>query len=593
MTINPKDQSIPVSGADLPENSSAGNGTNAGDGLTRRGFLGTVGAGSAIVAATTSLGGCSGGDGQALAAGAVGPESAFQRRLSARDVRINTAQEGFLAGTPAQSNNGDEDRYPTRYGSFSKTLPHNSLGEPDAAAYAVYLSALSSGNVADFNAIPAGPAKLHSPQAGICFEMAGIDHQAVAMPHAPTFRSAEQASEMVENYWMSMLRDVWYENYGSDMLVGSAIADLNAMSDFRAPKVAGAVTPGTVFRGPTAGDLAGPYISQFLLSPFNYGSIRVEQKHRTGVAGVDYMTQVGDGTTDFQWLHLQNGGNPAGSAFQQVSFANSVYIRDFRSLARSVRDDPLYQFYYNAALMCLQSGVPLQSGNYYKTSTNQLAFATLGPPHIFDLVAKACGQALRNIWYHKWNVHRRIRPEEYAGRVHFHQANQATYELHSDVLNSAAVSRLLMLNGTALCPQAYPEGCPPHPSYGAGHNVVAAAGVTILKAFFDGSTLLANLPATAATTLKTPKVSAADGLSLVNYMGSDAGQLTVGGELDKMASNVAMGRNCASVHWRTEALESFKIGEAVAVSILREMKATVNEPFSSTFIGFDGSTVVI
>jgi hypothetical protein len=123
--------------------------------------------------------------------------------------------------------------------------------------------------------------------------------------------------------------------------------------------------------------------------------------------------------------------------------------------------------------------------------------------------------------------------------------------------------------------------------------VVAAAGVTILKAFFDGSTLLVNLPTTPATTLKTPKVAAADGLSLVDYGGGDAGSMTVAGELDKLASNVAMGRNCASVHWRTEAQESFRIGEAVAIALLREMKACVNEPFSSTFTAFDGSTVVI
>ncbi|MEM7163573.1 MAG: hypothetical protein AAF487_14165, partial [Bacteroidota bacterium] len=40
-------------------------------------------------------------------------------------------------------------------------------------------------------------------------------------------------------------------------------------------------------------------------------------------------------------------------------------------------------------------------------------------------------------------------------------------------------------------PMAFPEGSPMHPAYGAGHATVAGACVTILKAFFDTSTVLA------------------------------------------------------------------------------------------------------
>ena len=36
------------------------------------------------------------------------------------------------------------------------------------------------------------------------------------------------------------------------------------------------------------------------------------------------------------------------------------------------------------------------------------------------------------------------------------------------------------------------EGCPTHPSYGAGHATVAAACVTILKAWFDESFVFPN-----------------------------------------------------------------------------------------------------
>jgi hypothetical protein len=101
-----------------------------------------------------------------------------------------------------------------------------------------------------------------------------------------------------------------------------------------------------------------------------------------------------------------------------------------------------------------------------------------------------------------------------------------------------------------LLPQVFPEGSPLHPSYGSGHATVAGACVTILKAMFDGSTGYAN-----------PVVASADGLSLVPYVGSDANSLTVEGELNKLASNVAHGRNIAGVHWRSDAYWSLRLGE--------------------------------
>ena len=51
---------------------------------------------------------------------------------------------------------------------------------------------------------------------------------------------------------------------------------------------------------------------------------------------------------------------------------------------------------------------------------------------------------------------------------------------------------------------------------------------------------------------------AADGLSLVRSQSRDA--LTVGGELNKLAANVALGRNAAGVHWRSEALDELLLG---------------------------------
>jgi len=141
--------------------------------------------------------------------------------------------------------------------------------------------------------------------------------------------------------------------------------------------------------------------------------------------------------------------------------------------------------------------------------------------------------------------------------------------------------------GNHLLPMAFPEGSPVHPAYGSGHATVAGACVTILKAWFNESTRLVDVGL-------TPVQPTDDGLNLVPYLETDADELTVGGELNKIATNVATGRNTAGVHWRSDATESMKLGEQIAISILREHKACYNEPFSGfNLTKFDGTQIVV
>ncbi|MEO6051079.1 MAG: hypothetical protein ABIP78_07075 [Pyrinomonadaceae bacterium] len=68
----------------------------------------------------------------------------------------------------------------------------------------------------------------------------------------------------------------------------------------------------------------------------------------------------------------------------------------------------------------------------------------------------------------------------------------------------------------------------------------------------------------------------------------------MGGELDKIASNVANSRNIAGVHWRSDAAESLLLGEAVAISILRDQRASHNEVFNGfSLTKFDGTTIIV
>jgi membrane-associated phospholipid phosphatase len=126
---------------------------------------------------------------------------------------------------------------------------------------------------------------------------------------------------------------------------------------------------------------------------------------------------------------------------------------------------------------------------------------------------------------------------------------------------------------------AYPEGCPTHPAYPSGHATIAGACATMLKAFFKES-----------FEVPSPVTSSDDGLSLQPYSGG----LTIGGEINKLASNVAIGRNAAGVHWRSDALQGMYLGEAVSISILKDYRQTYNESFGGfTLTKFDGSVVTI
>ena len=89
-------------------------------------------------------------------------------------------------------------------------------------------------------------------------------------------------------------------------------------------------------------------------------------------------------------------------------------------------------------------------------------------------------------------------------------------------------------------------------------------------------------------------VSDAAGANLIAYVGADAGSLTVEGELNKLAANISLGRCHAGVHWRSDYTESLKLGEALAISILRDQKSGYNEKFVGLkFRRFDGSPVTV
>jgi hypothetical protein len=537
---------------------------------SRRVFLGQVGA--ATLAATVI-----GSEAQAAT-------GSNQRANECAKLRRDAATAGLQA-TPQNlqhPNNDDENIYPNKIGNFSKGLPHNNDGTVVLSAYNALVNAINSGRPADFDAIPlGGTVRLTNPQSGLAFDMQGPDAHALVQPPAPALASREQAAEISENYWMALLRDVPYSQYPTNPIANAAAADLTLYgSDFKGPKSGGAVTTATLFRGLTPGDRVGPQLSQFFYQDCNFGANKIEQKITTTVPGVNYMT-------DFNtWLAVQRGTAQGPNAFDPVP----RYMRNGRDIGQWVHIDVLFQAYFHAFLILAGAGAPFDDGNPYNNNPTQFGFGTFGGPHIATLLCEVSTRALKAVWYQKWFVHRRLRPEVMAERVDRTLFAGAGYPVHSEILNSFNDSNRLkgfMPVGSALLPMAFPEGSPTHPAYGAGHATVAGACVTILKAWFKETTRLVDIGL-------DPLQPTDDGLSLVPYTGSDAGDITVAGELNKIAANVALGRNTAGVHWRSDATESMKLGEAIAIGILKDQRACYNEVFNGfTLRKFDGTTVTV
>lgn len=541
--------------------------------FSRRSFLSSLSALGAIAAGTTvtaHAGGSVGGKGIRTRRPAR-PSAAEIRRTAAYNKRLAAAIQQRNIPLPAHPGNTDEALYPNFIGSFTKALPHNSVGEVDVNAYQLYRRAFAARTQAAFNAIPlGGVVKLANPQASLAFSIEGGDSHHFTMPAAPALASAWAAGEMVEVYWRAWARDVPFIEFESDPAIAAAAGDLSALPDFRGPKIGGNVTSATLFRGGLPGEETGPLISQFLWKDIPYGATTIPQRYRTTAENDNH------GTTFAGWLNLQNGGAPLTAATADGPY----YIASGRDLAAYVHYDFSYQAFLSAALILLSyGGGAFDENNPYGAITNQGAFISFGGAHLLDLVARVANEALKAAWYQKWLVHRRLRPEAYAGLVHRVVEEGAEYPLHESVLDSAVLPLIQGAYASSLLPLAYPEGSPTHPAYPAGHATIAGACVTMLKAFFRESFEVPN-----------PVQANALGDALVAY----AGSLTVGGELNKLASNIAHGRDTAGVHWRSDGWGGLLLGEDVAIRLLRDHKTLTHESFAGfSMTKFDGTTITI
>jgi len=518
----------------------------------------------------------------------IGPIDPQQRAIDARKLRTDTAQHNFIEPLPAHPDNNDEATLPDYINSYTKGLNHDPDGIVYPASYQSLLTALQSGKPADFDAIEMSPVNelgLRNPQAAYSYLMEGKDPHSFTMPAAPAFDSAWQASDAIEVMWQAITRDVPFANYDNDPLIHAAVQDMNNMTEYKGPSDNGTVTTQTLFRGIGVGELVGPYISQFLLKPIPYGATTVEQLY--DIPEADH--KINNFMTSFpEWLAIQNGVKA--TAKQQN--LQPRYIYSGRALAQFVLKDFVYQAYLGATRIIRSFGpAAYDSNDPYKGKNSEARSPLFGNNHAADFIGRIAMGSQNVAWVQKWLVHRRARPEVFFARVHSHLTDEnINYPIHDDVLSSPALNIMFNMNaetnggtGTYLLATATPDGSPLHPSYPAGHAVMAGAAVTMLKAFFNGDFVIPD-----------PVKPNVDGTALMHYPEGEAPTLTIEGELNKLASNISLGRDVAGVHYRTDGDLGIVLGEEYAISVLRELVKTYNEDFKGwTFHRFDGTPVLI
>ena len=194
---------------------------------------------------------------------------------------------------------------------------------------------------------------------------------------------------------------------------------------------------------------------------------------------------------------------------------------------------------------------------------------TFGQAEVTDFLGRVTTAALKAAYCQKWMVHGASRPEALGGLIHQTRTGIRKYPIHSSVFQSIAVDEVFNQNKSGFLPQAYPEGCPLHPSYPAGHAVIAGACSVVLKACFDWAMFLPSCV--------EPN---ADGTSLVPLPGYAP---TVGDEIDKLALNVCMARDWAGIHYRSDCEVGLQLGEDVAISILQDLARTYSEDFKGFY----------
>lgn len=379
-----------------------------------------------------------------------------------------------------------------------------------------------------------------------------------------------------------------------------------------------------------------------------YGVLSVDQRVPVAEPGRNYMIDMDT------YVSVQRGlAQPLEQYVTNPATPNNSIVTRFistpRDLATYVHYDALYEAYLNACFVLLRMGTPFDpafdslsgggaSAGDIATRLHCTGFALYGGPHILTLLTEVATRCLKAVRYQKYNNHIRLRPEALAGRIELirriveNGGTGTDYDVPQTLLedinsfleplqDNGTLDAIVELNersdigeSSYFLPMAFPEGSPMHPSYGAGHAAVAGGCITILKAFFDTNAVLARSvdgkvifkrleDGDKPIEFRSPRISlpstvdsVLDEASRVAILDENTPNefLTLEGELNKLAANIAIGRNMAGVHFFSDYHDSLKMGEEIALGILEEQSVTyTKDAFEMTVRKFDGEMLEI
>ena len=431
-----------------------------------------------------------------------------------------------------------------------------------------------------------------------------------ALPRFSQVGTNAFAYDLAEAYVMAHLRDQPLDDLAQQGTAAYAEAT-RVLSSFlrRFSGAPATLRPETLFRCPTtfvAECRAGPYVSQLLFRAFYDGG---SPRDRRFV----FERDAANLTRRARLLDFHRGVAPARDyARDAYGRFDLRYVHSGRVLASIVHSEPPHKHYYEGALAAMsalgEAGLALTDG--FSGGAGVAASTTAGYDDVLASVAGVTMQALRQSYAHKWIEHRKIRPDAVAMRLDtFKRAAALGVEAAVAQIPLAPLLVSQFFEGSAskaafmeeladanlaragernyLLPLLYPP--PGHPSSTHGHAVVAGACATVLKA------MLTTTDAATGAPLAWGGVGGVGGVALTAgaggetvrpYNGSIAG-MTLEGEIDKLAHNVAAGRNWAGVHFRTELEYSLFLGEAVGLRYLRAKICEYHVARTGSFRGWD------